>query len=76
MLFTSFWILSFIVPIFFSEFILGFVLGMTYTFGAILPTAFVLVLAALGLLIYKFIRPLFMRLVKVFGNNPAASPNH
>src|SRR5664279_1115090 len=34
-------ILSFIIPIFFSEFILGFVLGMTYTFGAILPTAFI-----------------------------------
>ena len=69
-------ILSFIVPVFFPEFILGFVLGMTYTFGAILPTAFVLILAAIGFLTYKFIRPLFIKLMKVIRKNPTISPNH
>ncbi len=68
-------ILSFIVPIFFSEFILGFVLGMTYTFGTILPTPFILIMAALGFLIYKFIRPLIMKLIKKFGINTTESPN-
>lgn len=68
-------ILSFIVPIFFSEFILGFVLGMTYTFGAILPTAFVLVMAAIGFVTYRFIRPLIIKLVEKLGNKATGSPN-
>jgi hypothetical protein len=58
-------ILAFLVPIFNSEFILGFILGMTYTFGALLPTVFILVIAAFGFLIYRFIRPLFLRLIKI-----------
>ncbi len=57
-----FLILSLFIPIYFAEFILGFVLGMTFTFGPILPTVFVLVLAAIGFLIYRFIRPLLLNL--------------
>ena len=60
-------IFSLIFPIYYAEFILGFILGMTYTFGAILPTIFILILAALGFLIYRFIRPLIMRAKRVFG---------
>ena len=60
-----FLILSLIIPIYYSEFIFGFVLAMTYTFGAILPTFFILIIAALGFLIYSFIRPLIMRVTKV-----------
>ncbi|MBF2707183.1 hypothetical protein [Flavobacterium soyangense] len=60
-------VLSFIIPIFYSEFILGFILGMTYTFGAILPMIFILIIASLGFIIYRFIRPLVMRTTKVFG---------
>jgi hypothetical protein len=55
-------VLSFFIPIYFSEFILGFILGMTYTFGAIIPTLFILMIAGIGLLIYRFIRPLIFRL--------------
>lgn len=58
---------SLIFPIYYSEFILGFIIGMTYTFGAILPTIFILIIAALGFLIYRFIRPLMLRATKVFG---------
>ncbi|MFD1184998.1 hypothetical protein [Pontibacter rugosus] len=54
--------LSLIIPIYYSEFILGFILGMTYTFGAILPTLFILILAAIGLLIYRFIKPVMIML--------------
>ena len=61
-----FLVLSLIVPIYYSEFILGFVLGMTYTFGAILPTIFILIIAVFGFLIYRFIRPLILRVTKVF----------
>ncbi len=59
--------LAILVPIFYAEFILGFILGMTYTFGAILPTFFMLIMAAIGFLIYRFLRPLFTRLINVFG---------
>ncbi|MFZ1807797.1 MAG: hypothetical protein WAU36_11265 [Cyclobacteriaceae bacterium] len=57
-------ILCLIIPIYYSEFILGFVLGMTYTFGAILPTAFVLIMAGIGFLLFTLIRPLFVKLFK------------
>lgn len=66
-------IISFFIPIFFSEFMLGFVLGMTYVFGAILPTAFILIMAAGGFIIYRFIRPLVIKLTRVFGNHAASS---
>ncbi len=69
-----FLILSFIIPIYYSEFILGFVLGMTYTFGAILPTAFILILAAVGALIYRFIRPFIVKLIEITGNFPTKNP--
>lgn len=59
---------SFIVPIYYAEFIGGFVLGMTYTFGAILPTIFILIFATFGFLIYRFIRPLLIRVTKLFGS--------
>jgi hypothetical protein len=62
-----FLVLSLIFPLYYAEFILGFILGMTYTFGAILPTVFILIIAALGFLIYQFIRPLMLRAAKVFG---------
>lgn len=55
-------VLSLIIPIYYAEFILGFILGMTYTFGAILPTVFILLLAIIGILTYKFIRPVIMKL--------------
>ena len=68
-------ILTFIVPLFFSEFILGFVLGMTYTFGAILPTVFIFIIAVAGFLIYRFIRPLIFKVPQVFISKQAKSTN-
>lgn len=62
-----FLVFSLFFPLYYSEFILGFVLGMTYTFGAILPTIFILLIAVLGFLIYRFIRPLIFRVKKLFG---------
>lgn len=61
--------LSFIIPIFYAEFILGFILGMTYTFGAIIPTVFILIMAAIGMLTYRFIKPSVLRLTKKLGNS-------
>lgn len=57
--------ISFLIPIFYAEFILGFVLAMTITFGAILPTLFILIFATIGFVIYRFIRPHFLRLGQI-----------
>lgn len=62
-----FLIFSLIFPIYYAEFILGFIFGMTYTFGAILPTIFILILTLVGFLIYKFIRPLLLKATNAFG---------
>lgn len=67
-------VLSFIIPIYYAEFILGFILGMTYTFGALLPTAFILVMAVLGILTYGLIRPTVLKLITRPGNSPANNP--
>ena len=64
-----FLIMSLFVPIFYAEFILGFVFGMTYAFGALLPTVFILIIAGLGFVIYRFIRPLILRVIKISANN-------
>lgn len=70
-----FLLLSLIIPIYYAEFILGFILGMAYTFGAILPTVFILIMAAVGVLSYRFIRPLIIKLTKIMRNNPTKVPN-
>ena len=57
-----FLILGLLVPIFYSEFILGFIVSLTYTFGAVLPTAFVLIVATVGFLLFKLVRPLLLKL--------------
>jgi hypothetical protein len=56
-------ILSVFIPLYRSEYILGFVMGMTYTFGAVLPTLIGSVLAIIAFLLYiLFRRPiLFIR---------------
>jgi hypothetical protein len=58
-----FFVLSLIIPIFYSEFILGYVLGSTFTFGAVLPLVFILVISGIGFVIYRYIRPLILKLL-------------
>lgn len=49
--------LALFIPIYRAECLLGFVIGMTYTFGAVLPTGFGVFVILVGLLVYLFIRP-------------------
>ena len=49
-------VLSFFLPIYRPEYLLGFILGMTYTFGPILPILFGLLLTVIGLIAYKVVR--------------------
>ena len=53
-------VISFIFPIYRAECILGFVIGMAYTFGAVLPTGIGSILALIGAFIYLVIRPLLL----------------
>ena len=49
--------LSFFVPIYLSECLLGFVVGMTFTFGGVLPTGIGSILLLMFALIHLLIRP-------------------
>lgn len=44
--------LSLLVPTYRAEYVLGFVLGMTFTFGAVLPTIIALVIASFSRLMH------------------------
>ncbi len=60
-------------PVYRAECLLGFVIGMTYTFGAVLPTLVGAVLLGICLAIYKGLRPVFLFcskfIVSMFSNN-------
>jgi hypothetical protein len=56
--------LALFYPIFRSECLLGFVIGMTFTFGAVLPTGIGTILAILGAIVYLAIRPLLLFIIK------------
>lgn len=49
--------LALFFPIYRAECLLGFVFGMTYTFGAVLPTGVGSILALIGAAIYLLVRP-------------------
>ena len=49
--------LALLVPIYRAECLLGFVFGMTYTFGAVLPTGIGSILALIGAAIFLLVRP-------------------
>lgn len=61
-------ILSFFIPIYYAEYILGFILGMTFTFEALIPSVFMLVIAIIGMVIYKFIRPVILKPIHKISN--------
>lgn len=50
-------LLALFFPIYRAECFLGFVLGMTFTFGAVLPTGVGSILAIIGAILYLVIRP-------------------
>jgi len=55
-------VLAVLLPVYRAECVLGFVLGMTFTFGAILPTAFGSLVAAFSAAIHLIVWPLLVRL--------------
>ncbi len=61
-------LLALFLPIYKSEYFLGFVLGMSYTFGALLPTGFSAIVALIAVVIYNYVRPIPMYLVHKLKN--------
>ncbi len=59
--FQSVIVLALLLPIYRAECVLGFVLGMTFTFGAVLPTAVGSVIAALSAAMHLIVYPLIVR---------------
>ena len=59
-LFMGVLLLALLLPVYRPECVLGFVLGMTFTFGAILPTVVASVIAAFSALVHLCVRPFFI----------------
>ncbi|GAA4312487.1 hypothetical protein [Nibribacter koreensis] len=55
--------LALFLPVYRAQCLLGFVLGMTFTFGAVLPTGIGLILSLITAVIYLVIRPAFLFVV-------------
>lgn len=49
--------LALFIPLYRAEYLLGFVAGMTFSFGSILPTGFGLLVILIAAFIYKYVRP-------------------
>jgi hypothetical protein len=62
---NSIFIISLFFPIYRAECLLGFVIGMTYTFGAVLPTGIGCIFALIGAVLYLLIRPLGLKVMRM-----------
>ena len=60
----SVFLIALFFPIYRAEYLLGFVLGMTFTFGAVLPTLIGSVLALISAVLYVYVRRVILYLVK------------
>jgi len=56
-------VIAFFFPIYRAECLLGFVLGMTFTFGAVLPTGIGSIFALIGAVLFLFVRSLLLKFV-------------
>jgi hypothetical protein len=59
-------LLALFFPVYRAECILGFVIGMTFTFGAVLPTAFTAIFALIGAILYRYVRPVVLHIASGF----------
>lgn len=60
---NSIFIIAFFFPIYRAECLLGFVIGMTFTFGAVLPTGIGSIFALIGVVLYLGVRSLLLKFV-------------
>ncbi len=57
-------VLALFFPIYRAECLLGFVIGMTFTFGAVLPTGVGSIFALIGAALYLLVRSLLLKFVR------------
>jgi len=61
-MFQGMFVLALLLPVYRAECVLGFILGMTFTFGAVLPTAVASLIAVCSAAIHLLLWPLLVRL--------------
>ncbi len=61
-LFEGMLLLALLLPVYRAECVLGFVLGMSFVFGVVLPTAIASIIAALSMLIHRAVYPILVRI--------------
>jgi hypothetical protein len=61
-LFLSILLLALILPVYRAECVLGFILGMSFVFGVVLPTGIATIIASISMLLHRIIYPIFVRI--------------
>jgi hypothetical protein len=65
-MFESLFLIALVFPIYRAEYLLGFVLGMAYTFGGVLPSIVGSVVALVTMVIHRYIRAGLLRIGGMF----------
>ncbi|MBK9940628.1 MAG: hypothetical protein IPP13_03275 [Kouleothrix sp.] len=60
-LFFGMFVVGTLLPVYRAECVLGFVVGMTFTFGAVLPFAIGSIIAAISAILHRLIYPVMVR---------------
>ncbi len=60
-MFQSLFLMALVLPIYRAEYLMGFVLGMAYTFGGVLPSIIGSVVALVAMVIHRYIRSGLLR---------------
>ena len=63
---SGLFLLALFFPFYWAECMLGFVIGMTFTFGVVLPTAVGIILALVGAVLYLYVRPVILYIASRF----------
>ena len=63
-LFLGMFVLALLLSVYRAECLLGFVLGMTFTFGAVLPTIIGSIIAMVSAAVHLGVRPVLVRLLR------------
>lgn len=65
-------VIAVLLPSYRAEYVLGFVLGLTYTFGAVFPTFLASVMSAIAAVVHLVVRPAALRMFRRRKATPAA----
>ena len=66
-LFPLIFAIALFIPIYKAEYILGFMVGLLYTFGGFLPVFISVILAAISYLLYQLLHRLMIKIGKLMG---------